>query len=68
MEIHACDPDENIFPNKPHGDAITFCYEENGELWVSNDEYETRVNFCPFCGYTAEKQVPWDKETPSKEK
>ncbi len=41
-----------------YGPAITECCElDDGELWVSNDEYATRVNFCPFCGYKAKKLV-----------
>ena len=34
------------------GDAITYCYTapNGGGMWAGNDEYESRVNFCPFCG------------------
>ena len=24
-----------------------------GQLWVSNGEYGSQVNFCPYCGYGA---------------
>lgn len=37
-----------------HGSAVTSCYElDDGTLWISNDEYASQVNFCPFCGYQA---------------
>lgn len=32
--------------------------EDEGELWIGNGEYWTRVNFCPFCGYKAKVPVP----------
>lgn len=33
------------------GPAVTLCYEnEKGELWITNDEYSSQVNFCPVCG------------------
>lgn len=45
-------------PYKGHGPAIEICEESpEGELWVSNSEYATQVNFCPFCGYEAKKQI-----------
>jgi len=28
-----------------------------GEMWVSNDEYQNQVNFCPFCGKKAPKGI-----------
>jgi len=61
---HRCENRENpqrrglIFPSRPYGAAITECTEDaRGRLWCSNDEYMTRVNFCPFCGYKAPRQV-----------
>jgi hypothetical protein len=37
-----------------YGEAISDCYEQiNGELWVSNGEYSSQVNYCPYCGYKA---------------
>ena len=37
-----------------YGVAVFDCEEnERGEFWVSNGEYDTRVNFCPFCGQKA---------------
>ena len=39
------------------GSAITICLEyPNGELWVGNREYGSRVNYCPWCGYKAPAQ------------
>jgi hypothetical protein len=46
-----------------HGGAISDCYElENGAFIVSNDEYSSRVNFCPFCGAKAPLQGVVDKD------
>lgn len=43
-----------------YGAAILICEErEDGTLWVSNDEYSSRVNYCPFCGYKAKKILTW---------
>ena len=37
-----------------YGPAVELCEErDDGSLWVSNDEYGSRVNYCPFCGYKA---------------
>jgi len=42
-----------------HGPAIDNCFEdEDGFLFVSNREYGSQVNFCPWCGYEAKKKVP----------
>ena len=53
--LHKCIGD---LPDSAYGDAITECYEEdNGKLWAGNGEYNSQVNFCPYCGYKAKKQV-----------
>lgn len=57
---HQCAP--NWATDKPfvdgHGAAVSYCEEnERGELWASNGEYGTRVNFCPFCGQRARVPV-----------
>ncbi len=40
------------------GHAIDGCKEdEYGFLWAGNGEYETMVNFCPFCGYKAKRSA-----------
>lgn len=33
------------------GEAVTYCFEaDDGWFWVGNFEYESAVEFCPFCG------------------
>lgn len=44
-EVHAC-------PAPWGGSALAHVYEADGQLWVTNGEYSSRVNFCPSCGYT----------------
>jgi hypothetical protein len=40
------------------GYAVDTCWEEeNGALWVSGDELNNQVNYCPFCGYRAKIQL-----------
>lgn len=51
---HKCKDD---LPFRLYGQAIMRCDEEKGEFWVGNGEYSSRVNFCPFCGARAPKQV-----------
>lgn len=62
--LHHCKPgrsknnDGPVFPSSGYGAAIEECEEtEQGELWAGNSEYGTQVNFCPFCGYKARRQV-----------
>jgi hypothetical protein len=53
--IHHCTGDT---PHAACGMAIHECFEnEKGELWVSNTEYSSQVNYCPFCGYKADTSV-----------
>ena len=51
-----------------YGGAIEQCTEhDDGSLWVDNGEYASCVNYCPFCGTKATKQIPnelFTKETP----
>ena len=48
---HSC---EHMSPSSGYGGAISHCVEdEDGKFWVGNGEYESRVNYCPFCGVTA---------------
>jgi hypothetical protein len=52
---HQCD---GALPENSYGAAIEDCSEnENGELWVGNGEYESQVNFCPYCGFKAPVQL-----------
>ena len=54
-EPHRCDIRT---PDDLYGPAIVACLEEeDGTLWVSNDEYMSQVNYCPMCGYKARTQV-----------
>ena len=67
MKRHRCEPEWDapvaagrIFPSDAYGPAIGLCEEnEAGELWCGSGEYETRVNYCPFCGYAAPQMVEW---------
>lgn len=57
MELHNCKLPKEA---KVHswGAAVTTCYENNnGVLFVDNDEYQNQVNFCPFCGYEAKIKI-----------
>jgi hypothetical protein len=55
MEKHNCSLDA---PSDAYGAAVEDCYEtEEGEFWVSNGEYSSRVNCCPVCGAKAPKQI-----------
>jgi hypothetical protein len=36
------------------GPAIAYITIRDGKMFVANSEYETQVNFCPFCGEEAE--------------
>lgn len=54
-KLHECEIkqfSDSTFP------AIEYCEErEDGSLWVYNMEYNQRVNYCPWCGFKAIKQV-----------
>ena len=40
------------------GHAAKHCYEEDdGTLWITNDEYMTQVNYCPLCGHEATTKI-----------
>ena len=52
---HRC---EESLPEAAYGKAITYCYEDvDGKLWVTNEEYASQVNFCPYCGFKARVEV-----------
>jgi hypothetical protein len=39
------------------------CYEDKDDcLWMHPGEYESQVNYCPFCGYKAKKQIKPNKK------
>ena len=52
---HRC---EGELPKAAYGAAIRYFYEDvDGKLWISNDEYASQVNFCPYCGCEAKVKV-----------
>ena len=54
--MHKCNLDYGITAG--YRPAINYCCEhEDGTLHVSNDEYESQVNFCPVCGYEAKVKI-----------
>ena len=62
MSLHRCEP--HAVPYGYYGPAISLCHEPRdapGEFWVGNGEKASRVNFCPFCGEKAPKQVDWEE-------
>jgi hypothetical protein len=39
-----------------YGGAFHACIElDNKTLWVTNGEYASQVNYCPYCGFKAER-------------
>lgn len=39
---------------QPYGHAIDTCVEtSDNRLWVTNGEYLSQVNYCPYCGFAA---------------
>ena len=38
-----------------YGPAITTTFKEDGQIWVTNGEYLSRVNYCPYTGEKADK-------------
>ena len=55
VALHDC---EGELPALPYGPAISYCRENwEGQYWVGNDEYNSQVNFCPYCGKKAPVQV-----------
>lgn len=61
-ELHHCAGTVNRDGTpKGYGEAIGTCWENsNGELWVDNGEYDSRVNFCPYCGFRARSVAGWE--------
>lgn len=37
--------------------AIIHCFEIEDKLFVSNNEYISQVNYCPYCGFQAKERV-----------
>lgn len=45
-------------PEAIWGPAVNYTrIDEEGAMWIGNDEYETQVNFCPWTGEMAKKQM-----------
>lgn len=45
-------------PHALHGNAISeIIFTDNGEIWISNGEYASQVNYCPMTGKKAGIQV-----------
>lgn len=45
-------------PKDAWGAAINYVrVEEDGKMWIGNEEYESQVNFCPFTGTPAPVQM-----------
>ena len=58
-ERHSCSGD---LPREGYGEALEWCSEEeDGRLFVTNCEYTSFVNFCPYCGYEARVKVDIEK-------
>jgi len=51
-------------PDDLFGVAIRYtCIDEEGKMWVGNDEYETQVNYCPMTGEKAPVQMESTDQT-----
>jgi hypothetical protein len=49
--LHECKGYTN---SRQWGGAVGRCAEdEDGTLWVDNDEYASQVSYCPYCGFKA---------------
>lgn len=66
IKLHECSPgydwqkEKKVFPESGYGSPGWHCAEhEDGTLWLDNEEYGVRVNFCPFCGFEAKSQIEW---------
>ena len=51
---HDCTYD---LPSSGYGVAVSSCVETDEGMFVGNGEYESRVNYCPFCGKKSDRQV-----------
>lgn len=56
-EFHIC---SGNLPKTVFGPAIWSCEEQDdGSFEAVNGEYGSLVNYCPYCGAKAPKQVEW---------
>jgi hypothetical protein len=45
-------------PDGLYGTAVNYTrIDEDGNMWIGNDEYESQVNFCPVTGEKAPTQL-----------
>lgn len=45
-------------PEELHGSAINYTrIDDQGKMWVGNEEYESQVNYCPITGEPAPVQM-----------
>ncbi len=44
-------------PTYNYGCAIYYCFDFKGHLYVGNGEYESEVDFCPYCGFAASNLI-----------
>ena len=52
---HKCDLG---LPHGAFGSAVKECVEDDeGRLWAGNGEYESQVDYCPYCGFKAPRQI-----------
>ena len=55
LDGHSCAGD---LPDAAYGPALSRCVEVvAGRFWVSNGEYASQVNYCPYCGVPAPVQA-----------
>ncbi len=45
-------------PAEIWGSAVNLCVEdEGGKYWITNTEYASQINYCPFCGSRSPTQI-----------
>lgn len=42
--------------HRAYGPALSYCYQDEEGMWAGNGEYESQVNFCPYCGQSSSKK------------
>lgn len=48
-----------------YGHAFSFCEsDEDGRLWIDNEEYRSQVFYCPLCGIKAENTTKGEDPMP----
>jgi len=54
--IYETDPEWDL-AHDYYGMAITTSFEEDGAIFVTNGEYISQVNYCPFTGVQGKKVI-----------